>query len=48
MCTCDYVKNRIGSWKKCVFWFEKGYKRISVLDNPKNTAVEAQLGPSNI
>ena len=48
MCICDYVKNRIGTCKKCVFRFEKGYKRISVLDNPKNTAVEAQLGPSNI
>ena len=26
MCICDYVKNRIGTCKKCVFRFEKGYK----------------------
>ena len=35
MCICDYVKNRIGTCKKCVFWFEKGYKQIIALDSPK-------------
>ena len=35
MCICDYVKNHIGTCKKCVFWFQKGYKRISVLDSCK-------------
>ena len=35
MCICDYVKNRIGSCKKCAFRFEKGYKRISLLDSCK-------------
>ena len=35
MCICDYVKNHIGTCKKCVFRFEKEYKRISVLDSCK-------------
>ena len=35
MCICDYVKSRIGTCKKCVFWFKKGYKRIIALGNPK-------------
>ena len=35
MCICDYVKNRIGTCKKCVSQFEKGYKRVIVLDSPK-------------
>ena len=35
MCTCDYVKNLIGTCKKCVFRFEKGYKRIIVQDSLK-------------
>ena len=34
-CICDYVKNRIGTCKKCVFRFEKGYKRIIALGSPK-------------
>ena len=32
---CDYVKNCIGTCKKCVFRFEKGFKQISVLDSCK-------------
>ena len=35
MCICDYVKNRIDTCKKCVFRFEKGYKRMNVLDSCK-------------
>ena len=35
MCICDYVKNRIGTCEKCVFRFEKGYKRMNVQDSPK-------------
>ena len=35
MFLCDYVKNRIGTCKKCLFWFEKGYKQIIALDSPK-------------
>ena len=35
MCICDYVKNRIGTCKKCVFWCEKGYKQIIALSSPK-------------
>ena len=35
MCICDYVKNYIGTCKKCVFRFEKGFKRISILDSCK-------------
>ena len=35
MCICDYVKNRIGTCKKCAFWFEKGCKRMSALDSFK-------------
>ena len=35
MCICDYIKNDIGSCKKCVFRFEKGYKRMNVLDSCK-------------
>ena len=35
MFTYDYVKNRIGTCKKCVFQFEKGYKRMNVQDSPK-------------
>ena len=35
MFICDYVKNRIGTCKKCVFQFEKGYKRMNVQDSPK-------------
>ena len=30
MCICDYVKNRTGICEKCVFRFEKRYKRMSV------------------
>ena len=26
ICICDYVKNRIATCEKCVFWFEKRYK----------------------
>ena len=29
MCICDYVKNCIGTCKKCVFRFEKEYKQMS-------------------
>ena len=35
MCICDYVKNRIGTCKKIVFQFEKGYKQIIALGSPK-------------
>ena len=35
VCICDYVKNHIGTCKKCVFQFEKVYKRVSVLDSRK-------------
>ena len=28
MCICDYVKNRIGTCQKCIFWCGKGYKWI--------------------
>ena len=35
VCICDYVKSRIGTCKKCVFQFKKGYKRIIALGNPK-------------
>ena len=35
MCICDYVKNCIGTCKKCVFQFEKGYQRIIALGSPK-------------
>ena len=35
MCICEYFKNRIGSYKKCVFRFEKWYKWIIVLDSCK-------------
>ena len=31
----DYVKNCIGTCKKCVFWFEKGYKRVIALGSCK-------------
>ena len=31
----DYVKNHIGTCKKCAFWFEKGYKRMNVVDSCK-------------
>ena len=30
MCICDYVKNRIGTCKKCAFGLEKGYKWMNV------------------
>ena len=36
MCICDYVENRIGSCKKYVFRFEKGYKWIMALGSPKS------------
>ena len=36
MCICDYVENRIGTCKKYVFRFEKGYKRIIALGSPKS------------
>ena len=35
MYICDYVKSHIGTYKNCVFKFEKGYKGISVLDSCK-------------
>ena len=35
MCMRDYVKNRIVTCEKCVFWCEKRYKRISALGSPK-------------
>ena len=35
MCICEYVKNRIGTYKKCVFGFEEGYKQIIALDSCK-------------
>ena len=35
MCICDYVKNHIGTCKKCAFQFEKWYKRMNVLDGCK-------------
>ena len=28
MCTCDYVKNRFVTCKKCIFRFKKEYKLI--------------------
>ena len=30
MCICDYVKNCIGTCKKCAFGLEKGYKWMNV------------------
>ena len=36
MCICDYVKNRISTCEKCAFQFEKRYKRVRALDNPKH------------
>ena len=35
MCMCEYFKNRIGTYKKCVSRFEKEYKQIIVLDSCK-------------
>ena len=35
MCMCEYFKNRIGTYKKCVSRLEKEYKRIIVLDSCK-------------
>ena len=35
MCTCEYVKDGIGAYKKCVFRFEKGYKQIIALSSCK-------------
>ena len=35
MCICEYVKNLIGTYKKCVFGFEEGYKQIIALDSCK-------------
>ena len=31
MCICDYVKNRIGTFKNLCFDVKKRYKRINVL-----------------
>ena len=36
MCTCDYVKNRIVIYEKCIFWCEKRYKWIGVPGSPQN------------
>ena len=35
MCMCGGVKNRVATCKKCMFWCEKGYKRIMALGSPK-------------
>ena len=35
MCICDYVKNRIDTFKNLCFDVKKGYKQISALDSCK-------------
>ena len=35
MCICEYVIFCIGTYKKCVFRFEEGYKQINFLDSCK-------------
>ena len=40
---CDYVKNRNDTCKKCVFRFEKVYKRIIAPDSPKTYCFPASL-----
>ena len=34
-CICDYVISGIGTYKKCVFRFKKGYKQIITPGSPK-------------
>ena len=35
MCMCVGVKSSIVTYEKCMFWCEKGYKRILALGGPK-------------
>ena len=35
VCICDYDKDRIVTWEKCVFHFELGHKRKSGPGSPK-------------
>ena len=35
ICICDYVIFGIGTYKKCVFRFKKGYKQIIASGSPK-------------
>ena len=35
MCMYEYVKNCIGTYKKCIFRFEKGYKQAIALGSCK-------------
>ena len=43
MCICDYVKNCIGTCKKCVFMWKKGISRWVSKIATKHTAKDNKI-----